>query len=142
MLLEKRGEGEAAMAVMEEILRLQPEHAEAINFIAYSLAERGRDLDRALRLAEQALALRDRPHIRDTLGWVHYKRGNFAEALKHLEKALAEMGEDPVLHEHIGDTLTALGRNREAGEAYRKSLELDPENQALRDKLDKMEGKP
>ncbi|HWP40882.1 MAG TPA: tetratricopeptide repeat protein, partial [Tepidisphaeraceae bacterium] len=85
----------------------------------------GRNLDRAealIRVAVQAEP--DNPSYLDSLGWVLYKRGRFAEALRWLEQA-AQPAEhaDPVVLDHLGDVLYRLNRHADAQRAWEKSLE-------------------
>jgi len=93
-LLERQGRSSEALAVMEEVVRLNDKHSEALNFVAYSLAEQGRDLERALRLGKMALALDDSAHIRDTVGWVYFKLARYSEALLHLQNAAEHLAEN------------------------------------------------
>lgn len=139
LILEKSGERESAMATMEDVLLRDPEHAEALNFVAYNLAEQGKDLDRALRLVKQALARSSAGHILDTLGWIHYQAGRYAEARIALEQAAAEISTDPVIWQHLGDTYRALGLKADAVQAYRQALEYDPDNLMLQQRLKALE---
>ena len=62
------------MQAMQELLVIDSNNAEALNFVAYGLALENRDLDVALEYAEKAVNLKPAPHILDTLGWVYYQR--------------------------------------------------------------------
>lgn len=142
LVLEKSGERETAMATMEEVLLRDPEHVEALNYVAYNLAEQSKDLDRALRLVNLALAQKSAAHILDTLGWIHYQAGRYAEARVALEQAAAEISSDPVIWQHLGDTYRALGLEADAVQAYRHALEFDPDNPDLHQRLKLLEGEP
>lgn len=123
------------------LLELDPTDATAHNDLGYHLAERGKnlaeaeqlvrkaiDLDRKQRTAGTGLSLaadQDNAAYVDSLGWVLFKQGKFAEARKELEKAVALVdGEDPVLWDHLGDTYFRLGEKARAREAWKKSLAL------------------
>jgi tetratricopeptide (TPR) repeat protein len=140
LLFEKNGNREEALATMESVLQLDPGHAEALNYIAYSLAERGVDLERALQLVEMALQQKQSAHILDTLGWVHFRAGRLGPARIALERAAAEMPTDPVVLEHLGDLYRALGLTGEAHEAYQRALKFDPANLELQQRLDSVGG--
>jgi len=135
-LLEKLGMQDAARAAMREILKLDPDHAEALNFIAYQFAEAGTRLDEALELATRAIALNEAGHIYDTLGWVYYRLGRYQESLKALQAARREIADDPVIFTHLGDVLVALKEYSRAREAYRQALELAPGDPDLQRKLE------
>jgi tetratricopeptide (TPR) repeat protein len=139
-----RGEArdpEGAIAAMQQVLALEPQHAGALNFIGYSLAERGERLDEAQALIERALAQRpDDGFVTDSLGWVMYQRsraalsagdaaaaGRWLEAARaKLEEAHALTGGDPVISEHLGDVYLALGQKRIALEKYEQAVAQTP----------------
>lgn len=124
-LQEQMGQREQALRTMEEIVALEPDHAEALNFIGYTLAEEGRDLERALVLIENALRLKPGSgHIIDSLAWVHYKLGNHDEAWKHILSAVEIMPDDPVIWEHFGDIAKALGKKEKARKGYQNALKF------------------
>lgn len=77
-----------AIAQYEEALRLDGTLAVAKNNLAYLLAEEGKDLDRALELAQQAKSeMPDSPNAADTLGWVLLKKGIPEAAIGYLREA-------------------------------------------------------
>jgi tetratricopeptide (TPR) repeat protein len=98
-LLEASGRPEEAIGHYESAIELDPELAIAKNNLAYLLAERGQDLDRALDLAQEAKAkLPDNPNAADTLGWVLYKKNVPAAAINYLREAIGGLPpEDPNL---------------------------------------------
>jgi tetratricopeptide (TPR) repeat protein len=111
--------------------------ASARNYIAYMWAERGQKLDEGLRLIRQALdADPGSGAFLDTLGWIYYMQGRYAEALNELQKARSFFEDDPTIWEHLGDTYSKLG-NRDAAVAHwRKALELDPGSAKLLERLE------
>lgn len=110
--------------VMERVLRLNPKNSDALNFVAYGLAEKGGDLNRALELIHRALAERPNDgYYLDTLGWVHYQRGEYKDAEEVLSRAASAVSEDIVIQEHYADALVRLGKFEKAAEVYRNALE-------------------
>ncbi len=122
LLLDQRGEAEASERVARRVMELEPGNPDAPNLIAYSLAVRNVRLDEALELATRALSLEDAPHIRDTLGWVYYRLGRYADARRELEQAILALGDDPIVLEHFGDILLLQGEKKAAVDAYRRAL--------------------
>jgi len=111
------------MAQMRALLALEPDHPDALNFVGYSYAEQGVRLDEAERLVRRALEIRPRSgYILDSLGWVHYRRGEFARAIEALEKADALAGPESSILEHLGDAYRAAARAGDAAGAYRRAL--------------------
>jgi len=110
---------------MRSVLEREPDHAAAMNFIGYLLAERGKDLDEAERLVRRALELRpDTGSFLDSLGWILFQRGDYPRAVEVLEKAVAFEPEEPVILEHLGDAYHRLSRPQEAARAWRGALEV------------------
>jgi predicted Zn-dependent protease len=111
------------------------------NNFAYTLAERGRDLERAQQLAR--IAVEEEPgnsSYLDTIGWIHFHRGEYEAALVRIREAIAvrraqDAAVGPVLYDHLGDVLAAMGRTAEAAEAWRSALREDPTLTAIQDKL-------
>ncbi len=138
LILERVEQHEAAMLAAKDLLAVDAEHAETLNFLAYALAVENRDLDEALAYAERALDLKPAPHILDTLGWVYYRLGRFSEAFKVIEEASLKLSEDAVVFEHLGEIHLALNNTDQARAAFEKALQLQPDNVELRGKLERL----
>jgi pentatricopeptide repeat protein len=112
---------------MKEILRLEPDHADAMNYLGYSYADRGIHLDDALKLVQKAMTLKpNMGYITDSLGWVYFKLGQYEKASVELEKANQLTPDDPIITEHLADSYSKLHRVEKAIELYEKALKLDP----------------
>ena len=119
------------------MIRLDPKHAEAYNYVGYMYAEKGINLDEAVKLISTALDLEpDNGYFIDSLGWALYQQGRYAEALRELKRAVEKAKEDPVIFEHLGDALTKNGLYEDAVVAWEKSLSLDPNADAVKKKLE------
>jgi tetratricopeptide (TPR) repeat protein len=120
---ESAGQADAALGQMRALLVLNPDHAEALNFVGYSLADKGVRLDEAERLVRRALELKPRSgHVLDSLGWVLFRRGDFERAAEALERADRLTGPDATILDHLGDAYRAAARFPEAENAYRRAL--------------------
>jgi tetratricopeptide (TPR) repeat protein len=135
ILYEKQNQRSAAVKMMEQVIALAPEHADALNFLAYHQAEQGIELELALERAQRALASKRSSYILDTLGWVYYKLGRYEEGRRHLEDAQRLQPEDPVIVQHLGDLYRALQLDAEAIELYRRFLRTHPKAEQVKDKL-------
>lgn len=114
------------------LLELDPNHADALNALGYSLADMTDRYQEALALVQRALALKpDEGAIMDSLGWIHYRLGNLDLALDYLHQASAKLPEDPEVAAHIGEVLWALGRHDEAWRIWEKGLARNPEHAYL-----------
>lgn len=131
----------AAEADFREALALQPDHPQILNYLGYSLVERGEKLDEALGMLETAAAARpDNGAIIDSLGWVLFQLGRYDEAVALLESAAELEPVDAVVNDHLGDVYWAVGREIEARFQWQRALSFDPQEadaSRIRDKLDR-----
>jgi tetratricopeptide (TPR) repeat protein len=123
------GRADDATAAMEAARRMAPDDAMVNNNLAYIYADRGVKLDQAEKMARLALARKpDETAFRDTLGWVFYKQGKFAEAVRVFNQLLSETGnrdkDDPVIYDHAGDAAWRLGEHDSAVKLWRRATEL------------------
>ena len=117
-----------AEADLQKALQLYPDQPLVLNYLGYSWIDQNRNLKQGMALIEKAVSLKpDDGYIVDSLGWAHYRLGNYKEAVKFLERAVELRPEDPVLNDHLGDALWRVGREREARYQWEQSLTLQPE---------------
>lgn len=120
----------------ETALSMNSDNHNALNNYAYYLAERGRDLQKALKMIETALQQQsDNASYLDTAGWVHYKLGNYGEARKYLRKAVETGSASAEIFEHLGDVYLKMERLEEARKWWQRALKMDPSREYLRDKI-------
>ncbi|MFT7147423.1 MAG: Flp pilus assembly protein TadD, partial [Yoonia sp.] len=128
-----------AEADFRAALALRPDQPQVLNYLGYSLVERGEKMDEALAMIETAAnALPDNGAIVDSLGWVYFQLGRYDEAVVHLEQAASLEPLDPVINDHLGDAFWAVGRETEAQFQWQRALSFDPEEDdaaRIRDKL-------
>ena len=120
-LYERMEKRDKALAVMEKIIHLEPEHADALNFLGYTLADEGRDLERAEVLIQNALRIKpDNGYYIDSLAWVYFRRGKLNPAWQEIA-GRPFCGDGPghlgTLRRHRG-----LGLPGEARKGYSRSL--------------------
>jgi tetratricopeptide (TPR) repeat protein len=133
--IDRLDESEAAL---RQAFTLDPDHAAALNFLGYSLAERDVRLEEALSMIARALEIDAwNGAYLDSLGWVYYRLGRFDEARQPLERAVRELPHDPTVLEHLGDLYRRLGERSAALAAWQRALEAGPaEPAALREKIE------
>lgn len=126
--LERLGRDEESMAQFDEVIAMDPDHAMALNYLAYMWAERAMNLETALRHVERALALdpQNGAYI-DTRGWIFYQMGRYEAAYRDLKRASELEPDESVIAEHMGDVLMKLDRPVEALGYYRIALALGAE---------------
>jgi Flp pilus assembly protein TadD len=142
---QKAGRNDEAVTVLRRVLELNPDNGSALNFLGYTLAERGENLEEAERLIRRALEIHPNDgFFVDSLGWVYYQRGEYAAAVHELERASKLAGNDPVISEHLADAYVKVGRVEDAVRSYRdcEARTEDPaQRQRVLDKLLKLEGR-
>ena len=113
---------------LQKALQLKPDEPLILNYLGYSWVDQGRNLKQGLALIEKAVnAKPDDGYIVDSLGWAHYRLGNYKEAVKWLERAVELRPEDPVLNDHLGDAFWRVDRQLEARFQWEQALTLKPE---------------
>jgi len=123
-VLERSGATQQALARMRELLEVNPQNAAAMNFIGYTLAEHGEQLEEAERMVRRALAMHpDSGAYLDSLGWVQFRRGDVVRAASTLERAAELEPDEPTILEHLGDAYGGVSRRDAAVGAYRRALE-------------------
>lgn len=142
LFLDGIGDQDGAIARMQELLALEPENGFALNYIGYVWADKGVNLDDALRYIEKAVSFRpDDGFIQDSLGWAYYKIGDIDRAVVEMEKAIELVDTDPIIFEHMGDVYLKAAQQAKARRAYEKSIELykeDEKKELVRRKLESL----
>ncbi len=137
---ERGGDWVASERDLREALKRSPDEPIVLNYLGYSMLDRGQGGTEATGLIERAAKLRPGDGgIIDSLGWSQYASGHYADAVESLEKAVALEPTDPTVTEHLGDALWQVGRRIEARFRWRAALVLDPsaaQKKSLTAKLD------
>lgn len=135
LVAEKLARYDDMERLLRELIALRPDHQHAYNALGYSLADRGVRLEEARTLIRRALELSPGDaSITDSLGWVEYRMGNLAEALRLLDEAYRKRP-DPEMAAHLGEVLWQLGQRERARAVWKEGLLLNAENETLRETL-------
>lgn len=133
---ERNKDYDRAAEYFLQAINLQPDYADAHNYLAYMNAERGVMLEEAYDHVGVALAVEpDNPAFIDTRGWIYFKQGKFEEALADIQRAVDLLPDDETITEHLGDIHLALGNEEEAVVWWKKSYALSQTNDAVKQKL-------
>jgi len=127
--LERSKQWERAEADFLKALEFAPDQPYVLNYLGYSWAEQGRNLDRAREMIERAV--QQQPNngaIVDSLGWVAMRQGDVATAVRLLERATELEPGDPTINGHLGDAYWVDGRRLEAMFQWRRALNLKPDD--------------
>lgn len=127
------------VARMEQILRKligsHHDYYQAFNALGYSFAERNVQLDEARILIQKALSFAPKdPYIIDSMGWVEFRSGNL-QAANTLLRSAFEAKPDAEIAAHWGEVLWVMGKQDAAQETWQRGLQLNPDNETLRETL-------
>jgi Flp pilus assembly protein TadD len=122
---ERKGDLARALEQYKRVIALTPQSPVGYNNVAWLYARQAKNLDEALALAQKAQELAPNSGaVLDTLGWVHYQRGEYTRAEPILKKATGLLTSNATLFYHLGMTYYKLGRREDAAAALRRSLQL------------------
>lgn len=123
-------------SIYERALRLEPTNHLLLNNYGYSLAERGLQLERALKMSKEAINQQpENQSYLDTYGWIYYRLGDYEEAARWIQKAIELGSKSTVIHDHMGDIYFRLKDPERAMEYWKKALEIDPNNKTVQEKV-------
>ena len=126
---EREDRWELAEADFRRALELNPDQPLVLNYLGYSLVEKGMKLEEAQKMIETAVEKQPNSgFITDSLGWVLYRVGKFEEAVAPMEKAVSLESDDPIINDHLGDVYWMVGRKREARFQWSRALSFEPED--------------
>ncbi len=133
MLAEKMDDLETVERDLRSILSREPNNADALNALGYTLADRTDRYEEAYALVKRAYELKpDDYYVIDSMGWALYRLGRIQEALVHLRRAMSMNG-DPEIAAHLGEVLWMTGDKKAAMEIWDTALKSTPDDPRLLD---------
>jgi predicted O-linked N-acetylglucosamine transferase (SPINDLY family) len=115
-----------AERLLNQILRLQPKHADALCFLSVVAAKKY-DFKNALKLINASISSASRnPVAYNNQGNILKELGRYSDALMSYEKAIALAPNYEEAHNNKGNTLQDLGKYQDAVVCYDKALSLSP----------------
>lgn len=113
-------------------LELYPDQPQVLNYLGYSWIDMNINLEEGIELIRKAVELRPSDgYIVDSLGWAHYRLGQYEEAVRELERAVSLKPDDAVLNDHLGDAYWRAGRRLEATFQWSHARDMKPDPQIL-----------
>ena len=118
-------------------LKISPNQAYVINYLAYSWIEQGVKIQKSLEMLKKANELKSNdPYIIDSLGWALFKLNRFEESKTYLQLAVKLMPADPIVNDHYGDVLWKNGKKIQARYYWNYVLNLEKAEQSLKEKIE------
>ncbi|MCB0356477.1 MAG: tetratricopeptide repeat protein [Bdellovibrionales bacterium] len=122
---DRKGDKEQTISHMKKVLEVDEQHVQALNYLAYTYADLGKNLQEAETLAFKALGANpDDGYILDTVGWVLFKQGRYEEAIKYLEAAYNNVNTESIIAEHLGDAYYRFELIEKAKKMYLKAVSV------------------
>ena len=135
---ERSGDWAKAESDLLNSLKATPKQAYVINYLAYSWIEKGINIEKSLKMLEEANNLKKNDgYIIDSLGWALFKLKKFKEAKIYLQQAVKIMPADPVINDHFGDSLWMNGKKLQARYHWNYVLTLEKTEDKLKQKIRK-----
>jgi predicted Zn-dependent protease len=122
-MFERQKNLDAAEKEFRKVLTAEPDHASALNYMGFMLADKNLRLNEALGYIQKAVD--KEPYngaFLDSLGWVYYRMGRIPEAEDYLRRAVVRTPHDPSLHDHLGEVLLKASKTKEAVAQWELSL--------------------
>ena len=127
LLMDGTGRREQAKPIYEQVLKIQPDNAIALNNLAFIKAEEGADLDEALTMAQKARQkMPSSTFIKDTLGWIYIKKNLPDDAIRTLKEVTIEDPDNPSFRFHYGMALLQKGDKPAARRELETALRNNP----------------
>jgi len=137
VILDQAGHVHESVSALEQLLAQRPDDPSLQNALGYTLADHSLELPRAEGLIRRALTVMpDNPAALDSLGWVHFRRGDPRSAAGTLERAYS-IDHDAEIAAHWGEALWASGEQSEARKVWAAALARQPESKPLRATLER-----
>lgn len=132
MTNERLKNWEQAEKDLVSALAYEPDHPYILNYLGYSWADQGTNLEKAAEMIARAARLRPNDgYIVDSLGWVYYRMGKYKEAVTTLEAAVELMPYDPTINDHLGDAYWQVGRKAEARFQWQRAASFSKDQKEL-----------
>ena len=123
---------------LQDSLKLDPDDAYVLNYLAYSWLERNFKIEEAIKMLETAYELEsDDPYIIDSIGWAYYLTNDYKRAEKFLKRAVELMPDDSIVNDHYGDILWKLDRKIQARYFWRNVLKMEDVDEEMLKKINK-----
>jgi tetratricopeptide (TPR) repeat protein len=122
--------------MMKRVLAATPNDPQALNYLGYTYAEMGVNLEEALGYLKKAVSLKpDDGFILDSLGWTFFKLKRYDDAIYQLERAVELSDNDATVISHLADVYCASRHFKKALPLYKKLQKMEPERTDLAEKI-------
>ena len=133
---ERMGKYEKADNDLLNALKINPNDAYVLNYLAYSWLERNNKINEAIEMLEKAYSYKSNdPYIIDSIGWAYYLVNDYLKAEEFLKRAVELMPDDPIVNDHYGDILWKLERRIQARYFWTNVLKMKDAKSELKENI-------
>ena len=133
---ERLGDYKKSDKDLLDSLKINPDDAYVLNYLAYSWLERDYKIDESMEMLQRAYESKSNdPYIIDSIGWAYYLIKDYIEAEKYIKRAVELMPEDPIVNDHYGDILWKLNRKIQARYFWNNVLNFEDTEDSMRNKI-------
>ncbi len=140
---DRLGNKKQVIENMKKVIEMDPNHVQGLNYLAFTYADANNNLEEAEKLVRRALEIEPNDgYILDTIGWILFKRGQFADSIKMLEAAYKNQPNESIIAEHLGDAYNKHQLVEKARVMYQKAAENEQDDKKihlLREKITALE---
>ena len=135
---ERMGDWENAEKDLSQSLKILPDQAHVLNYLAYSWVDKKINIEKSLVMLKKAVNLKKNDgYIIDSLGWAYYVKKDYITAEKFLQRAVELLPQDPVINDHYADALWMTKKNIQARYVWKYVLNLDDTEEELKKNINK-----
>lgn len=128
---EKLDKIDLAVKDLEMIIAREPNNAQALNALGYTLVDKTKKIEKGLEYIQKAFKLSpDDAAILDSLGWAYYRLGQYNKALEYLQRAFNALN-DAEIAAHLGEVLWVAGDHGKARDVWNSALQQAPKHDLL-----------
>lgn len=139
MLAEQLGKHDVFETMMRKVIEIKSDSAQAYNALGYSMLDRNEHLQEGMELVEKANELEPNDAaIMDSVGWGHYRLGNYAKSLEYLRRAY-DVIPDPEIAAHLGEVLWMQGDKEQARKVWGNAIKSHADNKLLQSVMKKFQ---
>lgn len=133
-LHDRLGDKEKVVKAMQDVLDIDPNHVQGLNYLAYTWAEMNEKMEEAESMARRAAELEPKDgYVLDTLGWILFKQGKVKEAIQFLEAAHTYQSSVSIIAEHLGDAYHKQSLVTKAKAMYLKAIALESDQKKIQE---------
>lgn len=131
LIAEHLGKLDVLESDLKKVLAKDPNNAESLNALGYTLLSDSKRYHEAEKYLQKAIKLQpNEPAIMDSFGWLQFKLGNHAQAVKYLQAAYEKLNSGEIAA-HLCEVLWAMNKKEDAQKLFDEAIKNAPDDADL-----------